>query len=162
MNRNEAILELLPLVERLAARMARKLARSVDVEDLVQAGAIAVGRAAETFDAGRGVAFVTFAWRRINGAMIEEVERNAAESCGVLMDDLEALADTAGDAEWWANITNELSRTEALIIRLRYWEAMSFPEIGRAAGFCGSTCRKTHDLVIARLRSRLRPEPAAQ
>jgi RNA polymerase sigma factor for flagellar operon FliA len=67
----------LPFVEALARRMAASMPHSIDVGDLVQDGVIGLIDAAHRFDEGRGIKFETFAERRIRGAMIDALRRDA-------------------------------------------------------------------------------------
>jgi RNA polymerase sigma factor for flagellar operon FliA len=67
------IAEYLPLVERMATRMARKLPPSVLREDLVAAGAIGLMDASRRFDGERGAQFEWYARVRIRGAMVDEL-----------------------------------------------------------------------------------------
>ncbi len=68
------IVEFLPLVERMATRMVRKLPPSVLREDLVAAGAIGLMDASRRFDGDRGGAqFEWYARVRIRGAMVDEL-----------------------------------------------------------------------------------------
>jgi len=67
----------LPFVEALARRMAATMPHSIDVGDLVQDGVIGLIDAAHRFDEDRGIKFETFAERRIRGAMIDALRRDA-------------------------------------------------------------------------------------
>jgi RNA polymerase sigma factor FliA len=67
----------LPFVEALARRMASTMPHSIDVGDLVQDGVIGLIDAAYRFDESRGIKFETFAERRIRGAMIDALRRDA-------------------------------------------------------------------------------------
>jgi RNA polymerase sigma factor for flagellar operon FliA len=67
----------IPFVEALARRMASTMPHSIDVGDLVQDGVIGLIDAAHRFDEGRGIKFETFAERRIRGAMIDALRRDA-------------------------------------------------------------------------------------
>src|ERR671918_1310783 len=67
----------IPFVEALARRMASTMPHSIDLSDLVQDGVIGLIDAAERFDEGRGIKFETFAERRIRGAMIDALRRDA-------------------------------------------------------------------------------------
>lgn len=67
----------LPFVEALARRMAATMPHSIDVGDLVQDGVLGLIDAAERFDEGRGIKFETFAERRVRGAMIDALRRDA-------------------------------------------------------------------------------------
>ncbi len=67
----------LPFVEALARRMAATLPHSIDLSDLVQDGVIGLIDAAHRFDDSRGIKFETFAERRIRGAMIDALRKDA-------------------------------------------------------------------------------------
>lgn len=64
-----------PLVNRIARHLIARLPSNVQVDDLIQAGLIALLEAARGYDAGKGASFETFAGIRIRGAMIDEVRR---------------------------------------------------------------------------------------
>src|SRR6187431_1526622 len=67
----------LPFVESLARRMASTMPHSIAVSDLVQDGVLGLMDAAHRFDEGRGIKFETFAERRVRGAMIDALRRDA-------------------------------------------------------------------------------------
>jgi RNA polymerase sigma factor for flagellar operon FliA len=67
----------LPFVEALARRMAASMPHSIDIGDLVQDGVIGLIDAANRFDEERGIKFETFAERRVRGAMIDALRRDA-------------------------------------------------------------------------------------
>jgi RNA polymerase sigma factor for flagellar operon FliA len=67
----------LPFVEALARRMAATMPHSIDLGDLVQDGVIGLIDAAYRFDEGRGIKFETFAERRVRGAMIDALRKDA-------------------------------------------------------------------------------------
>jgi RNA polymerase sigma factor FliA len=67
----------LPFVEALARRMASTMPHSIDIGDLVQDGVIGLIDAAHRFDEGRGIKFETFAERRVRGAMIDALRKDA-------------------------------------------------------------------------------------
>src|SRR5512144_2853718 len=67
----------LPFVEALARRMAASMPNSIDIGDLVQDGVLGLMDAANRFDEGRGIKFETFAERRVRGAMIDALRREA-------------------------------------------------------------------------------------
>jgi RNA polymerase sigma factor FliA len=67
----------LPFVEALARRMAASMPHSIDIGDLVQDGVIGLIDAANRFDADRGIKFETFAERRVRGAMIDALRKDA-------------------------------------------------------------------------------------
>jgi RNA polymerase sigma factor for flagellar operon FliA len=67
----------LPFVESLARRMASTMPHSIDLGDLVQDGVLGLIDAAHRFDEARGIKFETFAERRVRGAMIDALRRDA-------------------------------------------------------------------------------------
>ena len=67
----------LPFVEQLARRVAATMPHSIDIGDLVQDGVIGLIDAAHRFDESRGIKFETFAERRIRGAMIDALRKDA-------------------------------------------------------------------------------------
>jgi RNA polymerase sigma factor for flagellar operon FliA len=67
----------LPFVEALARRMAASMPNSVDVGDLVQDGVLGLIDAANRFEEARGIKFETFAERRVRGAMIDALRKDA-------------------------------------------------------------------------------------
>ncbi len=71
------IVATLPFVEQLARRVAATMPHSIDIGDLVQDGVLGLIDAANRFDEGRGIKFETFAERRIRGAMIDALRKDA-------------------------------------------------------------------------------------
>src|SRR4026207_405395 len=67
----------LPFVEALARRMASTMPNSIDIGDLVQDGVLGLIDAANRFDEARGIKFETFAERRVRGAMIDALRKDA-------------------------------------------------------------------------------------
>jgi RNA polymerase sigma factor for flagellar operon FliA len=76
-HQQDRIASCLPFVESLARRMASTMPHSIDLGDLVQDGVIGLIDAANRFDEGRGIKFETFAERRVRGAMIDALRRDA-------------------------------------------------------------------------------------
>ena len=67
----------LPFVESLARRMAATMPHSIELGDLVQDGVLGLIDAARRFDEDRGIKFETFAERRVRGAMIDALRKDA-------------------------------------------------------------------------------------
>jgi RNA polymerase sigma factor for flagellar operon FliA len=74
---NPRVVACIPFVEQLARRVAATMPHSIDIGDLVQDGVIGLIDAARRFDEGRGIKFETFAERRIRGAMIDALRKDA-------------------------------------------------------------------------------------
>jgi len=64
------------LVRRIAHHLIGRLPASVQVDDLIQAGAMGLLEAARQYDASHGASFETYAGIRIRGAMLDEVRRH--------------------------------------------------------------------------------------
>jgi len=69
--RDRLVAQHLSLVQAIAGKLKRTLGRSIDFEDLVGYGHKGLLEAAERFDGRDGVAFSTFAYYRIRGAMLD-------------------------------------------------------------------------------------------
>src|SRR6187551_1080069 len=76
-HQNRRVVAGIPFVEALARRMAATMPNSIDIGDLVQDGVLGLIDAANRFDEGRGIKFETFAERRVRGAMIDALRRDA-------------------------------------------------------------------------------------
>ena len=74
---NPLVVATLPFVEQLARRVAATMPHSIDLGDLVQDGVIGLIDAAERYDEKRGIKFETFAERRVRGAMIDALRKDA-------------------------------------------------------------------------------------
>jgi len=76
-SQRERIAAGLPFVESLARRVAASMPHSIELADLVQDGMLGLIDAACRFDEARGIKFETFAERRVRGAMIDALRRDA-------------------------------------------------------------------------------------
>src|SRR5436190_2783165 len=74
---NTRVVNCIPFVEQLARRVAATMPHSIDIGDLVQDGVIGLIDAANRFDEARGIKFETFAERRVRGAMIDALRKDA-------------------------------------------------------------------------------------
>ncbi|OGT99531.1 MAG: RNA polymerase subunit sigma [Geobacteraceae bacterium GWB2_52_12] len=71
--REQLILEHIPLVRYLVGRMAAKLPQHLDLQDLMSSAMIGLINAADRFDSSRGVLFKTFAEQHIRGTILDEL-----------------------------------------------------------------------------------------
>lgn len=76
-DQQERVIASRTFVEALARRLAASMPGGVDVGDLVQDGMIGLIDAMHRFDEARGIRFETFAERRVRGAMIDALRRDA-------------------------------------------------------------------------------------
>lgn len=63
----------LGLVHHVARQVAARVSDVVELDDLVSAGTLGLVQALEKFDLARGLAFSTYAMRRIHGAILDEL-----------------------------------------------------------------------------------------
>jgi len=64
------------LVKRIAFHLSGRLPRSVQLDDLMQAGMLGLLEAVRYYDESKGASFETYASIRIRGYMLDEVRRN--------------------------------------------------------------------------------------
>jgi RNA polymerase sigma factor for flagellar operon FliA len=69
--KNKLVEQHLSLVQAIARKVKKTLGSSIELDDLVAYGSKGLVEAAERFDARPGVAFTTFAYYRIRGAMFD-------------------------------------------------------------------------------------------
>jgi len=75
-DRNRLITEHYPMVRKVAYRMARRLPRCVDVDDLINIGVLGLIEAVERFEPTRAQSFSAYARIRVQGAMVDEMRKN--------------------------------------------------------------------------------------
>ncbi len=124
----------IPFVEALARRMAATMPHSIDLSDLVQDGVIGLIDAAHRFDDSRGIKFETFAERRIRGAMIDALRKDAwPRGVRRVRRELEAarekLRKTLGHEPSLADLAQEIGSDEKrlgkIIVRINTIESTS-------------------------------------
>jgi RNA polymerase sigma factor for flagellar operon FliA len=71
------VVEHAELVRRIAYHLASRAPDSVEIDDLIQAGMLALLDAAGKFSASFGASFETYAGIRIRGAILDEMRRNS-------------------------------------------------------------------------------------
>lgn len=82
---NEALIrDHMPLVRRIAWHVHGSVSSSVEVEDLVQTGLVALVEAASAFEDRGQVTFAQYLGTRIRGAMIDELRRQATITRGAM------------------------------------------------------------------------------
>jgi RNA polymerase sigma factor for flagellar operon FliA len=73
--RDQIVLEHLSLVKAIAIRVHESVPVHVDLDDLIHAGVMGLIGAAEKYDAGKKVAFQSYAKHRIKGAMLDSLRQ---------------------------------------------------------------------------------------
>lgn len=118
LGRKQLIESHLPLVRSVARRY---VGRGAELEDLVQIGALALTKASDRFDPGRGVAFATFAAPAVEGeilrhlrdkASVLRIPRELQRITGELRRCREQLAATLGRAPTVSELASALSADE--------------------------------------------------
>ena len=74
----------MPLVRRIAWHVHGSISSSVEVEDLIQTGLVALVEAAASFEDRGAVTFAQYLATRIRGAMIDELRRQATLTRGAM------------------------------------------------------------------------------
>ncbi|MCA9186636.1 MAG: sigma-70 family RNA polymerase sigma factor [Pirellulaceae bacterium] len=74
---DQLILDHLDFVRNILGKLVAQLPNDVDTENLESAGVLGLVEAAQQFDPQREVAFKTFAYTRIRGAILDELRRNS-------------------------------------------------------------------------------------
>ena len=75
LDRDKLAEEYLPLVRHVVSRIAANLPAHVDTDELFQVGSVGLVNASRCFDTERGVAFKTYAFALIRGAILDELRR---------------------------------------------------------------------------------------
>ena len=73
--RDQIVIEHLPLVKAIAIRVHENLPVHVDLDDLVHAGVLGLFDAVEKYDSARDVAFQAYAKHRIKGAILDSLRQ---------------------------------------------------------------------------------------
>lgn len=74
-NDNEGIQRYMPLVRSIARRIASRLPRHYDLDDLISDGMVGLLSAVDRFDPSRGVKFETFATYYVRGAILDNLPK---------------------------------------------------------------------------------------
>lgn len=77
LDREQLILDNLLYVRKILSTLTAGLPPHYDRENLEQAGMVGLVETANTFDPSRGVAFRTYAYPRIRGAIVDEMRKNS-------------------------------------------------------------------------------------
>ena len=71
--REQKLMEYLPLVKYIAGRIAIGLPKSVELDDLINSGVVGLIEAHANFDPSKGVKFESYASMRIRGSILDEL-----------------------------------------------------------------------------------------
>jgi len=106
---DEQIIELLPMVHKIAQRVVTYLKPPLSYEDLISTGTVGLVKAARDYDPSRQAEFKTYAYIRIKGAILDELRRwsfvppnvnkQIRETLRISMEITEQTGNTPTDAE---------------------------------------------------------------
>ncbi len=74
--RDELVLQYLPLVKYVVARLPVTMPATLDRDDFYSVGVIGLMHAASAYDPARGASFKTFAFTAIRGAILDEIRKH--------------------------------------------------------------------------------------
>jgi RNA polymerase sigma factor for flagellar operon FliA len=72
-NRDQVIREYAPMIKYVASRIALRLPRHIELDDLISVGVLGLMDAIEKYDPTRGAKFKTYAEFRVRGAILDEL-----------------------------------------------------------------------------------------
>lgn len=130
----------LPLVRTVATRMAQRLPRNLDIDDLVGAGVLGLLNAVRQFDEEKGVPFDRYAEIRIRGAILDELRamdqtsRTVRRQSGEVADLVRTLASVLGRApnadEIATGLGVSIDRYHQMVTRLSPVVVLGFDDVG--------------------------------
>lgn len=124
--RRELLGRYLGLVHHAAREVAPRVRDAVSLEELVSAGSLGLLQSMEGFDPDRGLAFSTFAMRRIRGAILDELrardplsraDRSQVRRLDAAVIELEQRLGRAPDT---TEVAGHLGVDNATVLRLRH------------------------------------------
>lgn len=184
------VTQYLPLVERVARRMARRLPCNIALDDLVGAGSLGLIDAVRRFDPARATSFTAYAELRIRGAILDHlraldwlprgvrasVKRGESDSAVVSVDDAAGLGfdGFAASQPSPRSLVEYRQRRASLaaaiaslperarrVLGLYYVNDLTLREIGEVLGVTESRVCQLHAEAVVHLKQTLRHELAA-
>jgi len=154
----ELVLGHLRLVRSIANRLRQNYSVHLDIDELVAIGSVGLVESAARFDASRGIAFSTFAYPRIRGAIIDGIAqlRKTRERAA---DPLELITEPMADvdrARALRKVREEVLRLpprDRYLVARRYWSSAKLVDIGRELGVSKSRATRLHVAALVRLRA---------
>lgn len=122
--------------------------------DVNSIAALAICKAARSYDETKGT-YLTYFSTAIRNELLKYLERN----CGDTLDKpgrVPLFADTAAINSHHGPLQvaiSSLSDDDIALIRLRYWQCLSYPEIAKRRGSSNSTTRRRVAAALDRLRN---------
>lgn len=184
------VVQFLPLVERVAKRVARRLPRSVPLDDLVGAGSLGLIDAVKRFDPARAPSFSAYAELRIRGAILDHlraldwlprsmrasVKRGESDAAVIAIDDragpgCDGFAANQPSAPTMLEQREVRERLSAAIaalpertrrvLALYYVDELTLKEVGQVLGVTESRACQLHGEAVLRLKGAMQRDAAA-
>lgn len=136
--RNELVVQYLPLAQKIAWTELRKLPKSFQIDEILSAAYMGLVSAASRYDASRGVSFSAFAAIRINGEIqdyLRQLKWGSRYSKIIvnsldISDDCRGTQDViCGHDDFYTKLTNGLSERDKSIFLLYYRDGLSLVDI---------------------------------
>jgi len=166
----------MPLVERVARGIRRRLPPHETLDDLISVGSMGLLKALRHYDPDRGIAFSTYATWTIRGAIYDELRRIDHASrdmrrrraipvqhqlhaihCENLYDREPEVRLTAERRDEVRSLLERCTERERRILIWYYLDGMTMPSIARRLGVCQSRVSQLHVSCISRLAAGRRP-----
>lgn len=131
------------LANKIASQKKKCLPRHIDIEELRSAAYLGLVEAASRFDATKGVAFSTFAYPRIWGAIIDHLRQfsmhmvsldSQSEDDGSLAETVAAPTAPADKEEVLEVVSSGLGDQAKEVLRMYFCDGVQMKEVGRRLG----------------------------
>jgi len=142
------------LVQANATEICRKYNCWDRLNDLVSEGNVALIKAVDNFDPGKGVRIATFAWLRINGAMIDYLKKNVFKGEVELDTDEKETDMPYEQLDTRLSVLSalkELNEREREVITLYYFKELSTKEVAEHLNYSVGTIKA----ILYRARAKL-------
>jgi RNA polymerase sigma factor (sigma-70 family) len=160
--RNALIEKHLPEVRAIALNLKRRLPPSIEVDDLVQQGSLGLMHAADRFDPAVGIDLITYARRRVIGAMLDSIRRRHWADANAAP--LETADQVPAEETTEATVVRKQERREITravvrlpdrelhIVQRRYRDGEHLQNIAPSLALSPSRIGQLHQQALAKLR----------
>jgi len=169
MTTEELVLKYVPLANKLAFDKKRNLPKHVDVEELQSAAYLGLVEAASRFDESKGIAFSTFAYPRISGAILDHLRQQSwgkrtdpkaaysldtptSDDDNVAMKDMLVAEEDSNADELLEMVSNEFDDQAQKVMKLYFIDDCSMKEVGEQFGVSESRISQLISKYKARIK----------
>jgi RNA polymerase sigma factor (sigma-70 family) len=161
--RERLLVEYRPIVMRAARRLIGRCKGTLELEDLVSVGLLALDRAGQNFDPGRGTTFAYYAGNRVRYAMQDEIRRCRGVPCEDLEDndEEEGVIDTGFEdrqvsKEFWKTAFREcLNGREVKVVRGIIYDQQTETDIADEMGISQQRVSQLYQTALTKLKGYL-------